>query len=301
MVAGFKELKARLDKHGFRPRRGLGQNFLLDPNLLGFIADALPLDRDSVVLEIGAGAGGLTRELARRAGRIIAVEIDARLVAFLEEELRRWGTDRERVELLHGDALGPDGLSADCQAGLARATAGGSGYVCVSNLPYAASGPLLAALSQSALSPENGLCLCQWELAARILAEPASPGYGTLSVLLALAFAPRLLRRVPPEVFRPRPRVDSALVSLGPARSFLERPASERSAFGRFLMGLFGGRRKVLCNALKRVWKLEPGRIFDQEDLPAAWLGSRPEELGPESLLRIFEAERVMQAGGDQP
>jgi 16S rRNA (adenine1518-N6/adenine1519-N6)-dimethyltransferase len=285
----FQSLRDRLDAFGFRPRRRLGQNFLIDPNLVRAIADSLPLTRDSTVLEIGPGAGALTFELAKRAGVVVACEIDTRLVDFLTEALRDQ-PEGDRVRLVAADALGDGGLSEPCLTALAAADAFSRGWVCASNLPYSVAGPLLAALATAEVPPTEAVFLAQLEMAQRIVAAPGTREYGTLSVLLSLAWSPTLLRRIPRDVFRPRPRVESALVRLGSPGPLATRPATERRAFAAFLQALFGGRRKVLRNALARTWQTPPDAAFEAAALPVQWLTQRPSELAPEELWRVFNA-----------
>ena len=288
----FKRLRERLDEYGFRPSRKLGQNFLIDPKLLGAIADALPIESDALVLEVGAGTGHLTRELARRGARIVAVEVDSRLVEFLRDEIASWGELGERVTLVAGDALEKGRLAPRVLDALAAKGARAGGFSCISNLPYSVAGPFLASLWTSALPCGDGVVLTQYEMGERLVAAPGTSEYGTLSVLAAIAHEVEILRRVPGEVFRPRPRVDSALLRLGPVRSgWLARPHEEREAFGRFLQALFGGRRKVLRNALARAF---PDRDVDAwaatAPIDPEWLRMRPGALSPAQLDAVFVA-----------
>ena len=285
----FQELREQLDGYGFRPSKKLGQNFLLDVNLTRAIADSLPLDQDSLVLEIGAGAGLLTRELAERAGMVVAVEVDPKLVEFLQDTIPEWGGGP--VELVVGDILENGELSPGCVAALREHGVEDRGFVCISNLPYSVAGPTLSALACAHWSPREMVCLCQWEMGQRILAEPGSRDFGGLTALLASCYRGRLLRSVPAEVFRPRPNVRSALVGLSALEGgLLERPASERREFSRFLQAVFGARRKVLRNALGRVSDKDPELVAEAAGLDAGVLGLRPEGLAPDQLLRLHRA-----------
>lgn len=284
----FASFRQKLAARGFQPTRRRGQNFLVDPNLCDAIVASVAGIEDAIVLEIGSGLGFLTRRLAARA-RVVAVEIEPALVDILRQEMAEtWGDEQRNVHLVAGDVLLDGALAPPCVEALAAHGARERGYLVVSNLPYSVAGPCLAALVQASLPPRDGVVLAQWEMARRILAAPRSREYGTLSVLCALAYAPRLLRKVPPTVFRPRPRVESALVRLGRAREWLRRPADQRRAFGAFLQGVFGGRRKVLANALRRVWEEEPGERFERAGLPLDWLRRRAGELAPEELWRVY-------------
>ncbi len=295
----FQDLRERLDALGFRPSKKLGQNFLVDTNLLRLIADELELEGQSV-LEIGAGPGALTHALALRARRVLAVEVDHRLQDFLEEEVSSWGEARGRVRVLRSSALQGQDLHPDLMAALQEEGMGDRDYVCVSNLPYSISGPMLAALCLSACPPREMLCLCQWEMGERILAKPGGRDYGSLSALLGLAWKMKLVRRVGKQVFRPRPGVDSALLRLGPRdKSLLEEPRELRLGFARFLQQLFAARRKQLRSGLTQMLGRSPEPAFQASGLDASWLTLRPEALDPDQLKAIFLATRLDPGGED--
>jgi 16S rRNA (adenine1518-N6/adenine1519-N6)-dimethyltransferase len=282
--ARFRELMAA---RGFRPSKRLGQNFLLDPSLHRVIADAVALSRADCVLEIGAGLGFLTRELAARAGRVVAVEIDRRLAAILADELAALA-DGERVALVIADALGEGGLDAQVRAALARERAACPGrFLVVANLPYAASGPLLAELPLLVEPPDQAAVLVQLELAQRLAAVAGQREFGALSAIVGLAYAVDILRRVGPEVFRPRPAVASALVRLRRRSdsALLAVAPDARRAFAAFLRALFAQRRKQL----RSVWPTALGRAgLPPRPPPAQWAGHRPEAVPGEAVLAMW-------------
>ncbi len=285
MTRPFQDLKARLDALGFRPSRRAGQNFLVDPKLPPAIATVLEPLAGRLVLEVGAGTGALTRALAARGARVLAVEKDPRLVTFLREEIPRWGPAGERVRLREADVPAGGPLAPPVVAALGECLGESGGYDCAGSLPYAAAGPILAALAALEPPPARLLFLVQLELAERLLARPGGRAYGTLSALYGLFHDGRLLRRVPPDVFRPRPKVRSALVRFVRRAGSPDAAGAERAAFGRFLQALFGGRRKTLRNALARLGLAEAGRV-----LPPSLLDRRPAEIAPEDLWRLFRA-----------
>lgn len=265
----FLRYLARMQEVGFRPSSALGQNFLLDPSLHRWLAErAAPTAADTVV-EIGVGLGFLTRELARRAGRVVGIEIDERLLSIARDELR----DQGNIEWILADALGGPGrtlLPAIGQAARAAVETGGR-FLVVANLPYAASGPLLAELAALDPLPARAVLLLQKELALRTAAGPGTADYGGLSANLQAAFTASVLREVPPQVFRPRPRVASAVLQLEPRADALQ-PASARREFAVFVRQLFQQRRKVLRTTLA---------------LAAAAIGRLPPELdGPTQEAR---------------
>ena len=177
----------------------LGQNFLADPNLLEAIVADAALDPDDVVLEVGGGEGVLTEKVAERVSRLHVVEIDERL----REPLGRVADAAESVNLIFGDAMRID-LTALDPAPTAM----------VANLPYSVATPLLLRTIAELPSIRRWTVMVQREIAERLRARPGSKTYGSPSVLVQLVCEVRMLRAVDPAVFKPRPRVDSAVLSL---------------------------------------------------------------------------------------
>ncbi|MCI0689943.1 MAG: 16S rRNA (adenine(1518)-N(6)/adenine(1519)-N(6))-dimethyltransferase RsmA, partial [Sporichthyaceae bacterium] len=205
-----------------RPKHRLGQHFLTDPRILARIADALEAGPEDTVLEIGPGSGGLTAALAARAGRLIAIEKDRDLVPELRERF-------PRATIIEGDALDLDWRA------LVEREAGPTQYLLAGNIPYNITSPLI----DHALEPDGParvVFLVQKEVADRVTAATGSSEYGALTVgVQAVARAERLFA-VPAGAFRPRPRVDSAVLRLTP----LERPlvaAASRRAFRGLVVG----------------------------------------------------------------
>lgn len=265
----FAHYRARMDALGFTPSSVLGQNFLLDPSLHRWIAEQAAPGPHDVVVEIGVGLGFLTRELAQRAQRVVAVEIDARLLQLAQEELGH----ATNIQWVAGDALGGPGrtlVPEVAAAGRAAVAAGGSLLV-VANLPYAISGPLLAELQALDVLPQRAVLLVQKELAQRVAAPCGNADYGGLSALVQATWQARSLRDVSPQVFRPRPKVMSAILGLVRREPGLLAQCSgqERRAFAAFVRQLFQQRRKVLRTTLPAA---------------AAAIGCAPPPLAPELL-----------------
>lgn len=215
-------------------RRALGQHFLRDPAVARAIVDlADPGPRD-VVVEIGAGEGALTGELARRAGRLVALEIDPALVARLRARF-------PGVEVVEADARRWDFAALGAPPG--------GRVLVVGNLPYSASKPILAALVAARAAIARMVLMLQREVAERVAAAPGSRQYGSLSVLTQLYCDVRVAFRVPPGAFRPPPRVESAVVEL----TVLPRPrapVADERRFHAVVRVAFAQRRKTLANAL---------------------------------------------------
>jgi 16S rRNA (adenine1518-N6/adenine1519-N6)-dimethyltransferase len=294
----FAHYRAELDALGFKPSSARGQNFLLDPSLHRAIADAAAPTPGDVVLEVGAGLGFLTRELAPRCRRVLGVEIDDRLFALAQRELRAFAN----VQLLLADALGGPGrtLHPAVAAALASAIgdrgAGDGDYQVIANLPYSISGPLLAELACLERLPQRAVVLVQKELAGRIAAAAGGAEYGSLSVLVQAAFTARVLRTVPPEVFRPRPKVVSALLLLA-RRPELPLVAAERRPFARFVRALFQQRRKTLRLALPRAAAAAGPTWVLRQDLPPALLQRRAEALPVGELIDLWRGSGGVPPG----
>jgi 16S rRNA (adenine1518-N6/adenine1519-N6)-dimethyltransferase len=212
-----------------RPKKSLGQHFLVDENILGVVGRLADLASEDVVLEIGPGLGVLTRYLADRVAHVHAVELDRSL----EDPLRETLAGRENVDLVFGDALALDLAALEPAA-----------TKLVANLPYNVATPIVAESLEGIPSLERWCVMVQREVADRFFAVPRTKAYGAVSVLLQLKTRKVGFHPVPPSVFRPRPRVDSALVAFvradGPSLAQV-RPVVD---------GAFAHRRKTLANSL---------------------------------------------------
>lgn len=227
---------------GFRFSKAMGQNFLVDGTVAERTVRAAGLDGSFGVLEIGPGSGALTSRLCAAAGRVVAVELDRRLIPSLERELEGYGN----VEVIHGDILKLDiaEIVSDRLGGLRRA-------VC-SNLPYNITTPAITALLRSE-SFELITVMTQREVAARICAPPGSSECGAFSIFCQFYADCERLFDVPPGAFFPRPKVYSSVVSMRPlgARAVARE---DEAMFLRVVRASFAQRRKTLLNALHAVF-----------------------------------------------
>ena len=229
-----------LRRLGLAPRRELGQHFLVDELLLARIADACRLDGAATAIEVGAGPGGLTRELAARAGRVVAVEIDEELAALARRRL----AGRGGVCVVAGDVLGlsPAELLAECGAS--------PPYVLAGNLPYYIAQPVIRRFVEAEAPPVRVVAMLQREVARRLV---GGPGRESLLSLSVKAYgSPEALFDVPADAFWPRPKVQSAVVRI----ERLPRPAVDlpKPALARFFLLLragFAEPRKQLHNGLR--------------------------------------------------
>lgn len=222
-----------LEQHNLLPKKGLGQNFLHDPNVLEKIVAAAELTPDDTVLEIGAGTGTLTEVLARTAKRVIAVEIDDRLRPILEEHL----TVYPNVEVIYEDILAVD----------IPTLIGGSEYVVVANVPYYITSAILRHLLESTQRPRRLVLTMQLEVAERLIAKPGD--MSLLSVSAQFYGQPRIILRLKPGTFWPRPEVDSAVVRMD---TYANPPVDvpDEKTFFRVVRAGFSQKRKQLKNSL---------------------------------------------------
>jgi 16S rRNA (adenine1518-N6/adenine1519-N6)-dimethyltransferase len=238
-------IKAALRALDVRPTRGMGQNFLLDPDALQTIVEAASVEPHDLVIEVGPGLGVLTWELVRRAGAVLAVELDKRLCARLHEEF----VDAHNLTIVQGDILRlpPAELLAQRPLTNAADRANPRTYKVVANLPYAITSSVLRHFLQADQRPSVLVVLVQWEVAERIAARP-----GDMSVLAhsVQAYAePEIVARVPADSFYPAPAVDSAVLRL---RRREQPPANveDVEAVMRVIKAGFLHARKMLANAL---------------------------------------------------
>lgn len=235
-----KRTKEIIAKYGFSFKKSLGQNFLIDGNVLSNIVAAAELDKSKGALEIGPGIGALTGRLADAAGKVTAVEIDQRLVPILNDIL----ADRPHVTIVHGDVL-----KLNLRELFERQFEGVSGISVVANLPYYVTTPILMKLLEERLPLQHIVVMIQKEVAQRMAAKPGGKEYGSLSVAVQYYCEPKLVCTVPHTVFIPQPNVDSAVIKL----TLRDKPAvdvPDEAFFFRVVQASFAQRRKTLANNL---------------------------------------------------
>jgi 16S rRNA (adenine1518-N6/adenine1519-N6)-dimethyltransferase len=270
VARSLRELAAR---HGVRPRKSLGQHFLVDPNLARSIVRWAGVGPGDRVLEIGAGLGSLTMELARAAERVVAVEVDPAAVAALRDVTEAAGN----VDVVVGDALRLEWGSV----------LGDHVWKMVSNLPYNVAVPVTMELLEGAPQVTAFTVMVQREVGERLVAAPGDPQYGSVSVRVAYHATAATIRRVPPSVFWPEPNVESVIVRLDRRPPPVPTPRDE---LFRVVEEGFAQRRKTMRNALIR---LGLGRPVAERALAACGLerNVRAERLGLTEFACL--AERI--------
>ena len=287
-----------LRTHGLEPKNKLGQNYLIDLNMLDVVVRAGELDKNDAVLEVGTGTGTLTMKLGELAGSVATVEIDREFHRLVQPMLEA----RPNVTSLQGDVLSSKNLlNPDV---LAAWKAGAEEHGCtrfklIANLPYAVATPVIAnLLIQEAIPIDRMVVMVQWEIAERFRAEVGTKDYSSLSVLVQSVADVEVLRKVGPANFFPRPQVDSGIVCLKPNPAKRARVGSVQR-FREFLRDLYTMRRKNLRGALAG-WPR--GRMDKAEvDAKIAALGLdgqvRAETLSIEQHLALCEAFGSVGAG----
>ncbi|WP_379971441.1 16S rRNA (adenine(1518)-N(6)/adenine(1519)-N(6))-dimethyltransferase RsmA [Ectobacillus sp. sgz5001026] len=239
-IATPNRTKLILEKYGFSFKKSLGQNFLIDTNVLNRIVDFAELTPNSGAIEIGPGIGALTEQLAKRAKKVVAFEIDQRLLPILAETLEPY----PHVDIIHGDVL-----KEDVKAVIASEFEEGQDIMVVANLPYYVTTPILFKLLEESLPIRGIVVMMQKEVADRIAAEPGSKNYGSLSIAIQYYMVAETVMTVPRTVFVPQPNVDSAVLRLIKR----EKPVVEvkdESFFFQVVRASFAQRRKTLLNNL---------------------------------------------------
>ncbi len=273
-----RRLQHYLEQRGLRPRRGWGQNFLIDGNTARKIVDAASFSPGDRVIEIGPGAGALTAVLAHRGLDVIALELDRGLAAALEELLQPF----PNVKVLQDDALEMQWAELSSRLFGPEAEA-----VLISNLPYHISGPLLYGLFKQNFPFKNAVLMLQKEVAERLTAEPGSASYGALSVFCRYYTFSRALFPVSRNVFWPRPKVDSAVVALQPRRRILG--SAEELYFWKAVQMSFQQRRKILGNSLSGAFAWTREEFFQVLQQAGIEPGARAEMLSADQFAKIAQ------------
>lgn len=273
----WTQLRARLTAAGFRPSRRLGQNFLLDENMVHALVRDAGVEPGSKVLEVGVGCGFLTLPLVEAGAELVAAEIDERVLEFAREIVG----ESTAVRYFLGDALaGKHRLNPELEALLWREDP----WMLVANLPYSVSAPLMAVLAELENPPRAMHALVQLEVAERIAAQHGTSDWGPLSVRLQASYTARVGREVPPGLFWPRPRVSSAVVVL---ELRPDRPAREdRDQLAALAAGLFQRRRQNVGRVLGDLLGDKPAarELLEAEGVDP---GLRAERLPLEAFLAL--------------
>ncbi|MBI4329152.1 MAG: ribosomal RNA small subunit methyltransferase A [Chloroflexi bacterium] len=265
-----RQVMGLLTRYGLSPRKGLGQHFLVSEGALRAAVQAADLSPKDVVVEVGPGLGLLTRRLAEAAGRVVAVELDERMVALLQVELR----DLPNVTVVHGDILErrPEDLTGDAD------------YKVVANLPYFIASAVVRRFLEAAHRPRRMVVMVQREVAREMTAHPGS--FGLLALSVQVYGRPSLVRHVPPGAFLPPPKVESAIVLI----DVYPQPRVEQALLPQFFFVAragFSAPRKQVRNSLAQGLRVTGGDAHSF--LEAAEIDSRRRA----ETLSVEEWERL--------
>ncbi len=266
------QIKALLERHNFHFSKTFGQNFLITARIPEKIAESAQIDENTTVLEIGPGIGCLTQCLAKRAKKVVTVEIDNRLIPILQETLGAF----DNVQVVHNDILKTD---------LKTLFAGEEKLAVCANLPYNITTPILVYLLESGLKFESITVMVQKEVAQRFCAEKGSKDYGAITLFLNYYTKPKLLFPVAAGNFLPKPRVDSAVLRLQAIDPPVDTNPKE---LFRIVRGAFSMRRKTLQNTLASIGisKEKTAKALEELSLSPS---ARGEELGLKEYAALAE------------
>jgi len=284
-------------RHGFHPRTNLGQNFLIDLNIIEFVVRSAEITRDDVVLEIGAGTGGMTTFMAQDAGHVISVELDRNMYQFASEAIAPY----QNVTLINADALKNKNnfnplvleeidrqLAVDPKRRLKL----------VANLPYSVATPVMSNLVASDIPWSRMVVTIQYEVGLRMQAQPGEEHFGALSVWLQSQCQVEILKKLGPTVFWPRPKVDSAVVQIIPDEERKQR-LTDRAFFHDYIRRVFNYRRKLLRSVLCGMYSKQLEKPEVDVLLASVNLGesARAEELDITTHIEL--AKKIQSALGE--
>jgi 16S rRNA (adenine1518-N6/adenine1519-N6)-dimethyltransferase len=278
-LSDINVIKSVMGKHGVTFNKGLGQNFLVDPEVCPAMAEAAGLDENTCAIEIGPGVGVLTAELAKRAGKVLSFELDRRLLPVLKETL----SDFNNVEIINEDVMKanlPQIIEEKCK---------GMDIVVCANLPYYITSPIIMMLLESRLPLKSITVMVQKEAADRLCAEVGSRDGGAVTVAVSYYSDAEILFPVGRESFMPSPNVDSAVIQLKVRENPPIEVKNEKKFFS-LVKAAFAQRRKTLVNTLSNTLGINK----DSVRLALAEIGlkdtARAEELTIEELAKLSES-----------
>ena len=263
-----------LKKHGFTFKKSLGQNFITDENLLDAIAEAAEIGKEDTAVEIGCGAGTLTRALSKKAGRVVAYEVDRDLQPVLAETL----AGCENVEVVFRDFSKENLIALQKEIGE---------YTVVANLPYYVTTPIVTRLLEEGVGVKGVCVMVQQEVAERFCAKENTPEYGAITAAIALRGKAKIVKRVGRNMFFPAPNVDSAVVKIDFIKNAL--PVKSKEMYRKTVRCAFLNRRKTLENNLMKSFSLP--RETAAEILKKAGVEekARGETLSPQRLAALSD------------
>lgn len=249
-LSSHRATKDIVDKHGFKFSKSLGQNFLIDDNVIDKIIDGARVKEGDKVIEVGPGIGTLTREMAKRAEKVVAVEIDKNLIPILKETL----ADFDNTEVVNEDIL-----KVDINKLVDEKLSGGPVKL-IANLPYYITTPIVMKFLEEDIPVTDIVVMVQKEVADRMNAVPSTKDYGALSVAVQYYCDTEIVAKAPRHMFIPQPKVDSTVIGLH-IREEKKYKADNEQLFFKTIKAAFGQRRKTLLNSLSSMGVLDKAKI----------------------------------------
>lgn len=282
-MGNIKEIKNKLNQHNIEPKKSLGQNFLINQNVLLSICDAIDIKKHDLVIEVGAGTGELSKLLSQRAENLTLIELDQRLIPILQSQF-----NQEGIEIIHADGLSFDYSGYILEKFQKREDL--SSARLVSNIPYYITTELILKIISSYPYYERVVFTVQKEAADRIMSNVNTKEYGILSVIVGILFKVEIVSILSPENFYPSPNVMSAVIKMTPKKNLEFKTEDILNFFG-FLKSAFGQRRKKLSNSLLSYEGLAGEKEMIEKTLESFGLmiSVRAQELSPNQLWDLFK------------
>jgi len=264
-------VKSIKDSHDFKFSKSLGQNFLVDKNIVDHIVDGAGIGPDDLAIEIGPGMGVITSEAAQRAAKVVAVEIDKSLIPILKETL----AEHDNVDVINQDILKTDVNEIIEKYGEGRTA---KNIKIIGNLPYYITTPIIMKILEDGVPASSITIMMQKEVAERINAKPGTKDYGALSVAVQYYCDTQIVANVPKEAFMPQPKVGSTVLRLDIREDRLVE-LKDKDVFFQVVKAGFGQRRKTLSNSLMRVSGITKEIVKDALEAAGIEPGRRAETL----------------------
>ncbi len=280
-LTNISVVKDILSRHGFTFSKSLGQNFIINPSVCPRIAEEGGASENTGVIEIGTGVGVLTAELAKRAKKVVAIEIDDRLIPVLSETL----SDFDNVKIINEDVL-----KVDLNKVIEEEFEGMDVYVCA-NLPYYITSPIIMSLLEGRLNIKAITVMVQKEAATRLTAELGTRDVGAVTVAVRYYSEPKLLFNVGRGSFMPSPNVDSAVIRLDIKN---EQKVDDEKHFFKVVRAAFSQRRKTLSNSLSSGLSMDKKTVTEAIKEAGLSENIRPEQLSMEDFINIAESVRKL-------
>ncbi|OWZ83647.1 16S rRNA (adenine(1518)-N(6)/adenine(1519)-N(6))-dimethyltransferase RsmA [Natranaerobius trueperi] len=272
-----KRVAELLGNFGIHPKKSFGQNFLVDQNIIKKIIATAELKNHDKVVEIGPGLGTMTVQMAEVSKKVIAIELDNRLIPILEKNLERY----DNTDIIIGDALKVDFNNIIKNEDEKQLKV-------VANLPYYITTPLVMKLARERQPIDRMVLMVQKEVAERFTAIPGSKNYGAISVILDFYFKAQLAFDVPNNVFYPKPKVSSSVVNLK-KRDEPKIPVQDEQVFINFINKSFSSRRKTFVNNIVSIYEGSKSELIEFLAQTNVAKDARAEELSTEKFGEIFE------------